>query len=108
MSRRRLAREARGAGRITPHSTRRKMPRGPVSTRPYPVAAVPGSTPSTFTRPAPSVRGLGQLARVDIEVGEDLRHVVEVLECIEQLDHLLRLLPLDLHRGLRYHRDLGG
>src|SRR5919202_5319143 len=63
-------------------------------------------------RPSPETpRGTAQsrlrhLRDVDVEVGGDLLHVVEVLELVEQLEERLGGLALDAHRGLRDVRDL--
>src|SRR5207245_6401540 len=107
-SARRRGRELRRAKVITPHSISRPGPPlwpsapFPVSTIPYPVAAMPGSTPSTLTSAAHRGHRLG----VDVEVGEHLRHVVHLLELLDQPEQPLRVRALDLDRALRGHRDL--
>src|SRR5438552_3054312 len=104
-SARRRGRELLRANVITPHSISRPPPGAPfpASTTPYPVAAVPGSTPSTLTSAAHRGHRLG----VDVEVGEHLRHVVHLLELLDQPEQPLRVRALDLDRALRGHRDLG-
>ena len=42
----------------------------------------------------------------DIEVRIEILHIVEVFENVRQAQHLLRILPLKLHRRRRFHRQL--
>src|SRR6266496_4069721 len=92
---------------ITPHSTSRPMPGTPfpppVSITPYPVTAVPGSTPRTLTSPGHRGHRLG----VDVEVREHLGDVVHLLESLDEVQQRLGVAPFDLHGVLRDHGDLG-
>src|SRR5215210_4595426 len=89
-----------------PHSSSRWRRLDPLSTTPYPRTAVPGSMPRTFTGIA-SGFGLRQLSGVDIEVGEDLRDVVELLQHIHQPDDALCVGSLDSHAIAGNHGQLG-
>src|SRR5215210_456384 len=89
-----------------PHSTRFGCRPDPSSTTPYPRIAVPGSMPSTLTR-VPSGFSLGQLCRVDVEVGEDLGDVVQFLEHIHEPDDALCVGALDPHGIARDHGQFG-
>src|SRR5690349_24309610 len=59
---------------------------------PYPVTAVPGSTPRTFTSSVDRRQRLG----VDIEVGGHLRHVVGLLQRLHESQEPFRIPRLDL------------
>src|SRR5688572_4477644 len=88
---------------IVPQSTHSTTP--PVeSITPYPVIALPGSTPSTRT---PALPHLGEDLLVDIEVGRDLLHVVLLLERLHEPQHLPRHGPLHRHRAPGNHSQLG-
>src|SRR6478672_617125 len=94
------SREGRGSRALVarmPHSTSRAGRPATDSTTPNPRTAVPGSMPSTFMRPLGSGFGLCQLRRVDIEVGEDLRHVLQVLQALDQLEDPFRVGAFHLH-----------
>src|SRR5919112_2646031 len=102
MTRSRAGKASRAGVVSVPHSTSLGWRLGPVSTTPYPITAVPGSIPSTFTARRSGL-GLGQLGGVDIEVGEDLGDVVQLLEHLDQLEDPLRVDALDLDRVPGHH-----
>src|SRR5918995_3235089 len=60
-----------------------------------------------FHRPASGLR-LSQLSSVDIEVGEDLGYVIQLLEYIHEPDHAFGIGTLDPNRVPGHHRQLGG
>src|SRR5690625_661866 len=116
-----------GGVRRTPTATAGSSRRGPESTTPSPQRVRPGSTPRTRMRPVsqapPTCRGsdtagdrrapsvgveLGEDLVGRVEVGEDVLHVVAVLQGVDELDDLARPLDvhLDLHRG--HELRLGG
>src|SRR5690242_4997922 len=106
MTRSRAGRGPRAWVARMPHSTSRVGRPATASTTPKPRTAVPGSMPSTLMRPLGSGLGLCQLRRVDIEVGEDFRHVLQVLQALDQLEDPFRVGAFDLHRVPRYHGEL--
>src|SRR6185503_14113372 len=85
----------------SPHCSRRG---GSASSarRANPIPVVPGSIPRTV----PALRVLKHLERY-VEVRVDLLHVVEVLEALHQLQHLLGLLAVDADAVRRAHAHLG-
>src|ERR687891_1394886 len=102
ITRSRLGSGSRGGVVSVPHSSSRGWEPGPVSTTPNPRTAVPGSMPSALTGPLSGL-GLGQLRGVDIEVGEDLGNVVQLLEHLHQMENTLGIGALDLDRVPRDH-----
>src|SRR3954466_3486439 len=108
ISSRRAGRGSRARVLITPHSTSEGKAAPPPRTTPYPVLAVPGSMPSTSTLAASSWSlEVRQLGVVDVEVGPDLLHVVEILERLDELEQGLDVGARHGDRGLRHHRQLG-
>src|SRR3954467_12349920 len=108
ISSRRAGRGSRARVLITPHSTSEGKAAPPPRTTPYPVLAVPESMPSTSTRAASSWSlEVRQLGVVDVEVGPDLLHVVELLQGLDELEQRLDVV-LARHgdRRLRDHREL--
>ena len=75
---------ARGVVRMTPHSTSETAPSRARATTPYPVTAVPGSTPSTSASTSGIRSDLGEVD-VQVSVRIDLLDVVHVLQQVEQL-----------------------
>src|SRR6476661_4185699 len=106
ITRRRAGRESRAAVVRVPHSSSRGWVPVPLSTTPYPSTAVPGSMPSTFTGELSGL-GLRQLGGVDVEVGGDPGHVVQLFERFHELEHPLGVGAFDLDRVLGHHRKLG-
>src|SRR5581483_9746859 len=51
---------------------------------------------------------LGHHGLGDVEVRVDVLDVVEILERLDEREHLARLTALDRHGRLRHHRELGG
>src|SRR3954462_8920226 len=107
ISRRRVGSASRGRVRMTPHSTSTGATPPPPRTTPYPVFAVAGSMPRTSTECRLVLEGF-HIGVGDVEVAPHLLHVVELLECLDQLEERRDvILPTHRHGVLRHHRDLG-
>src|SRR6478735_3651872 len=101
---------ASGEVRITPTCTSTTRRSGNTSTMPTPQRVSPGSIPSTRSAPPAicSVLGveLGLHVGRDVEVAEDVLHVVAVFECVDDAQHLLRRLEVDLDLEARHELGL--
>src|SRR5438309_5952021 len=95
-------RSAAGAVAGTGTMPQSRMVAGSVaaSSNAYPIPVVPGSTPRM------TLGGLEDFLR-HVEVRVHLLHVVELLERLDEPDHLLRLVALEAHGGRRTHGHLG-
>src|SRR5229473_8308193 len=97
---RRWGRELEREKRITPHSIRRPNPAPfPASITPYPVTDVPGSTPRILTA-GTSLGHRRQRVGVDVEVGVDPGHVVNLLQRLEPVEQPLNVSDVDLQGAL--------
>src|SRR5690606_36240058 len=90
----RVARGSVALGLITPCATWTTREPDFASTMPQPQCRVPGSMPRTLIASVASGRRERLLVEVGVRV--DVLDVVAVLERVQQLEHLLSLLAVDL------------